>query len=229
MPSTVVHCALAGLLAAALLGPAFDRRAVAVVLLVTVVPDLDVFSGVVLPGTHRALLHTLLVPALVGGLVVYDTRLRERSWLLGRHGWWGVRVAWVAVLAYAFAGIGLDLFVGGANPLYPLHDQFYRFSGSIEYSTQRGWVQTFVEVAPPETASGGGAGGRGAPTVDAGQLGSTAEVHVSSGVDPSRGAEPADVDRVFPVVRSGWQLLLVLTSLVALAGRAVESRRPDRL
>ncbi len=219
MPSTVVHCALAGLLAAALLGRAFDRRAVAIVLLVAVVPDLDVFAGLVLPGTHRALLHTLLVPLLAGALLTYDAR-REGSWLRGRYGARGVRVAWVSVLAYAVAGIGLDLFVGGANPLYPLHDQFYRLSGRIEYSTQRGWVQTFVETVPAE------GGGR---SVDAGQLGLTEEVHVSSGVDPTRGAEPEDVDRVFPVVRSGWQLLLVLASLVALGGRAAVERRPDRL
>lgn len=223
MPSTVVHCALAGLLAAALLGRAFDRRAVALVLAAAIVPDLDVFAGFVLPGAHRALLHTFLIPLVAAALVAYDTRLRGASRLRARYGGWGVRVAWVAVVAYAFGGIGLDLFTGGANPLYPLHDQFYRLTGRIEYSTQRGWVQTFLETAPP------GAGGSGTSGIDAGGLGSTEEVHVSSGVDPTRGAEPEGVDRAFPIVRTGWQLLLVLTSIVALAGRTREARRPDRL
>lgn len=214
MPSTVVHCALAGLLAASLLGPAFSRRSVAAVLGATVVPDLDVFGGFFLPGTHRALLHTFLIPVALAALVYYDTRLRGRSRLGERWGAAGVRAAWVCLVAYAVAGIGLDLFVGGANPLYPVHDQFYRLNGGIEYSTQRGWVQTFVEV---------GDGG-----LDAGGVGTTDEVHVSSGVDPTRGAEPERVDRVFPIVRSGWQLLLLVTSLIALAGRALDARRPDR-
>ena len=211
MPSTVVHCALAGLLAAALLGPAFSRRSVAAVLGAAVVPDLDVLGGFLLPGTHRALLHTFLIPLALAALVHYDARVRERSRLRDRWGAAGVRVAWVCLLAYAVAGIGLDLFVGGANPLYPVHDQFYRLNGGLEYSTRRGWVQTFVEFGSGE--------------VDAGRVGSTDEVHVPSGVDPTRGAEPEEVDRVFPVVRSGWQLLLVVTSLIALAGRALDARR----
>jgi hypothetical protein len=231
MPSLVVHVALAGLVGAALLGREFDRRSAAVVLAVPVVPDLDSFAGFVLPGTHRALLHTLLIPMGVAALLYYDTRVRESSWLAGRWGPRGVHVAWVAVVVYAFAGIGLDLFTGGgANPLYPLHDQFYAFSGRVEYSTADGWEQTFVEVTRDAAADAGGEGGSGGggTTVDAGQRGSTAEVHVTSGIDPTRGAEPDGVERVFPVVRSGWQLLLVLTAGVVLAGKSVEGRLTGR-
>ena len=204
MPSTVVHLALAGLLAACLLGEAFDRRAVAVVLLVTIVPDLDVFASLLVPGTHRAALHSLLIPAVVGGALYYDTRVRDRSAALDRWGRRGVRVAWVSVAAYAVAGIGLDLVTGGANPLYPLHDQFYRVNGEFIVSSRRGLVQTFVEI-------GGG--------VQPKAMGSTGEVHVGSGVDPNRGKEPANVDRIFPVVQSGWQLLLVVTSVFVLGTR----------
>jgi membrane-bound metal-dependent hydrolase YbcI (DUF457 family) len=227
MPSLVVHVALAGLVGAALLGREFDRRSVAVILAVPVVPDLDSFASFVLPGTHRALLHTLLIPIMAGAVLYYDTRIRESSWLAGRYGVRGVHVAWVAVVVYAFAGIGLDLFTaGGANPLYPVHDQFYAFTGRVEYSTVGGWEQTFVEVvrdAPADGGSGNGGGG-GTTTVDAGQRGSTAEVHVTSGIDPTRGAEPDDVERVFPIVRSGWQLLLVVSSAIVLAGRGLEGR-----
>jgi hypothetical protein len=211
MPSTVVHVALAGLLAAGLLGSAFDRRALAVVAVVTILPDLDAFAGFVIPGGHRAVLHTLLIPALGGVALAYDTRYRAVSTFRSRFGADRVPVAWVALLAFAVAGIGLDLVTGGANILYPVHDQFYRLNGKLIYSTQRGLVQTFVELAP----SG----------VEAKSLGSTATVHVSSGVDPSRGAEPANVDRVFPVARSGWQLLLILTSAVVVAARLRLSAR----
>ncbi|MFD1513704.1 metal-dependent hydrolase [Halomarina rubra] len=233
MPSLVVHVALAGLVGAALLGEEFDRRSVALVLLVPVIPDLDAFGGFLVPGTHRALLHTLLIPLVAGTVLYVDTRRRERSWLAGRYGARGVHLAWVCVVVYAFAGIGLDLFTGGgANPFYPLHDQFYEISGRLQYSSTKGWVQTFVEVnldpTPAEAASGSGGEGGGGRVVDAGQRGSTEKVHVNTGIDPSRGAEPDDVERIFPIAQSGWQLLLVLTSGVVLAGKAVERRRSGR-
>ncbi|CCQ34623.1 putative membrane-bound metal-dependent hydrolase protein [Halorhabdus tiamatea SARL4B] len=216
MPSTVVHLALAGLIAAALLGRAFDWRALAVVLGLVVVPDLDAFAGLVIPGGHRALLHTLLFPAALAVLIYYDTRIRSTSWLAARFDGYGPRVAWVGVLAIVFAGIAPDLVGAGANILYPIHDQFYAFNGKLELSTQRGLVQTFVDLSPTATDGGGAA------------VGSTADVHVSSGVDPTRGPESADVDRVFPVARSGTQLLLVVTSLVVVGVRLVESRLSGR-
>ena len=220
MPSLVVHVALAGLVGAALLGREFDRRSILLILFVPVIPDLDAFAGFVVPGGHRALLHTLLIPLGAAALLRYDTRIRQSSRLRGRYGPRGVRIAWVAVVVYAFAGIGLDLFTGGgANPFYPLHDQFYAVSGRLQYSTTKGWVQTFVDLNLD--AAGDGSGGR---VVEAGQRGSTGEVHVDSGVDPNRGAEPENVERVFPVVRSGWQLLLVLTSAAVLAGKFAERR-----
>jgi membrane-bound metal-dependent hydrolase YbcI (DUF457 family) len=229
MPSLVVHVALAGLVGTALLGREFDRRSVLLVLLVPVVPDLDAFGGFVVPGSHRALLHTLLIPLGAALVVWLDTHVRASSWLRGRYGARGVHLAWVAVVVYAFAGIGLDLFTRfGANPFYPLHDQFYAISGRLQYSTTVGWEQTFVELnlgaeAGTNAGSGGDAGG-GTRTVEAGQRGSTAEVHVNSGIDPNRGREPENVERIFPVAQSGWQLLLVLTSTVVLVGKFAERR-----
>ena len=151
MPSTVVHLALAALLAAALLRDAYGTRALAVVLAVTVIPDLDTFLGLAFPGIHRAALHTLLIPLLAGTLIYYDTRISERS-RLRAYGTNAPRVAWVAVVAYAFAGIAPDLFMNGVNLLYPLHDRFYTVSGNLLISDQRGLVQTFWQ---PATSGGG--------------------------------------------------------------------------
>lgn len=206
MPSTVVHLAFGGILAAAVLGDAFSRRSLAVVFAVVIFADLDVFVGLVIPGAHRAAFHTLLLPVVAGGLLYYDLR-RNQPWLTGRFGEQAPRVAWVSLLAFSIAAVGLDLFTSwGANPFYPLVDQFYSVGGTLEYSTQRGLVQTFVEIGGPEPGPQ--------------QLGTTDTYHVNSGVDPTAGSEPENVDRVFPVAQSGWQLLLVLTSPVVLWARA---------
>ena len=210
MPSLVVHVALAGLLAAGLLGSAFDRRRLLVVLGAVVFADTDVFVGFVLQGGHRSAFHTLLLPAGVAALVYYDVRLRERSWLRDRFGPTAPRVAGVTLVTYVFAAIGLDFVTGGANVLYPLHDQFYYLNGRFVLSNQRGVVQTFVTLNP---------GGISAPAV-----GSTETVHMGSGFDPSAGREPRDVERIFPVVGSGWQLLLLVTSSVVVGSRLWETR-----
>jgi hypothetical protein len=204
MASTVVHLALGVLIAAGLLGDEFDARSLAVVLVAVAIPDLDAFAGFVLPGGHRALLHSLLLPVGLGALLYHDTTFRERSVVLARWGERGVRVAWVALAAVVLAAIGLDVVTGDVNLLYPLHDQFYRIDGKLVISNQRGIVQTFVEQ---EAATG-----------------TTETVHVTSGVDPNRGAEPENVERIFPIVRSGWQLLLVVTSVVVGGVRLRQSR-----
>lgn len=208
MPSTVVHLALAGLVAAGLLGEAFSRRSLAVVFGAVVFADLDVFVGLVVTGGHRAVFHSLLWPMAAGVLLVADTRLAARSRLRESWGPQAVRVAWVAILAFVLAALGLDLVTGGANPLYPLHDQFYRVQGTFLISSQEGIVQTFVEIG----SNGGG------PK----QLGSTAEVHVGSGVDPTAGETEPDTERIFPIAQRGWQLLVILTSVVVVGGRLRE-------
>ena len=214
MPSTVVHVAFALLLAAALLGSAYDRRALVVVAGAVAFVDLDAFVALVVENTHRAAFHTILLPLVLGAFLYADTRLPGRSTVRERWGDSGVRVAWTALVAVVLSGIGLDLFTtSGVNPLYPIFDQFYAFTGSVEWSSTRGFVQTFVEVRPADPGKPGGAGGAG--TVDVGQRGSTEEYRVATGLDPTEGREPPGVERVFPVVYAGWQTTLVLTGLVA--------------
>ncbi|MFB6307915.1 MAG: metal-dependent hydrolase [Haloarculaceae archaeon] len=213
MPSTLVHVAFAGLLAAALLGDTFDGRALLVVLAVTAIPDLDSFLALLWTPAHRTVLHTLVIPILAGGLLWYDLRVRDRSFVAGRWGPRGVRIAWVSVLAFAVAGIALDLFSGGAVALWPVDSNFYVIRGKIELSNQRGIVQTFVDLDPETPQTG--------PT----SPGNATEIHVDTGVDPTEGTEPKNVERVFPVVRSGWQLLVVLVGTGVTAARfAVDQR-----
>lgn len=215
MPSTVVHMAFAGLIGAALLGSAFDRRAVLVLFGAMVFADLDSFVGIVWSAGHRTVFHTLLLPMGVGGVLAADLGRGEESLLRDRLGWRPrhSRIAWVTLVAYVAAAIGLDLFsAGGANPLWPVHDQFYVINGKVELSSQRGIVQTFVDL-------GGEQGGEQTSGPEPRARGSSEEVFVSTGVDPTEGATPENVDRVFPVVRSGWQLLVLVTGTVVTAAR----------
>lgn len=226
MPSTLVHVAFGAILGTALLGTAFDRRSMAIVLVVAAVPDLDAFAVVLFSGAHRTLLHTMVIPVALAGLLAVDTRWRGRfglggaSALRSRYGARGVRVAWVGLAVYALAGVGLDLVMGGqfggANVLWPLHDQVFRFDGHVIYSTTDGWRQTFVEF------QSGGSG------VEAGQRGTSEEVRIASPVDP--GAEGAvggaSRERLFPVVAAGWQLWMVFTAVVVVAARARQARLP---
>jgi membrane-bound metal-dependent hydrolase YbcI (DUF457 family) len=208
MPSTLVHVALGGLVGAALLTSEFDARAVALVVAATAVPDLDAFAGLVLPGAHRSLLHSLLFPALVCVLLLVDT-LREESLLRTRFGTRGVRLAWVSLAAMLFGGILPDLFTNGVNAFYPAVDAFYTVDGKLLLSDQRGLVQTFIELQPERTEP--------RPT--------TQNLHYSTPVDPKPGKEPEDVERVAPVFQAGWELMLVIVSSVVVSVRLWDARR----
>lgn len=209
MPSTLVHMALGGLVGAALLTSEFDARAIAVVVAVTAFPDLDAFAGLVLPGAHRSLFHSFLFPTLVVGLLLVDT-LRADSFLRMRYGSRGVRVAWVSVAALVFGGILPDLVTNGVNAFYPAVDAFYTVDGKLLLSDQRGIVQTFVEVAPPEQ-----------PTPRP----STKTLHYSTPVDPTPGNDPENVERVAPVFQAGWELMVFLVGCVVVAFRLWDARR----
>lgn len=208
MPPTLVHVALGGLLAAALLDRAFSRRGGAVVVAAAAFPDLDAPLALLLPGAHGAVLHTLLIPASAALLLHYDTR-RADSWLRGRYGVAGVRVAWVALLAYALAGTGLDLLnLDAANPIWPIDTMYYSFVGKVEYSTTQGFVQTYYTHDPD---------GRWIHYV--GQRGRPPNFCKPSLWNPVCGEDPGSAVRLTEVVQSGWQLLLVAGTPVVLFAR----------
>lgn len=213
MPSLVVHLAVGGLLAALLLDDAFSPRAAAVVLAATALPDVDSFVGLLLPNAHRAAFHTLFLPLALVGLLAYDLRIRETSVLRAHFGPTAGRVAGVAVLSLAVAGIGLDFVTNGVNLFYPIHDQFFTLDGHLLLSNTRGVVQTFVQPPPADVA-----------------VSSTKNTHYYTAVDPTYpGVEPEKpVERVAPIVQSGWQLWLVLLGYAALAHSLLSARSRSR-
>lgn len=203
MPSSIVHLAFAGLLAAALLGDAFGKRSLAVVFLVTAFPDLDSFLPYAGVTGHRFMFHNLVVPVLAG--VVLYVAIQRQSDLRSRWTPWHSRVAAVALFSYVFAHVGLDLVDGYINLFWPFYDQFYTMRGVIELSDQRGIVQTFSDG--------------GLPLLDA--RGSVSDVRITTGVDPGPSVDGSDPERIFPVFRAGWQVMLFLVGTLATVGRFV--------
>ncbi len=219
MAPTLVNAAFGALLAAALLGAAFDRRAVAVVVLAACLPDLDAVASLVSSGATNALLHNVWIPLAVGGVLYWETALRDRSWLRQRHGWKGVRVAWVALAAFAVAGIAPELFgLAGANLLYPVHDAYYVVRGRLVLSTQDGVVQTFIAL---------GAEGPGLLPIES--PGTTETYFVPTWVNPDPGTGTTlAAERELYLVRSGWQAVVVAAAACLLAARFVEDALADR-
>ena len=179
-----MHAALGVILAAAVLGPAFDRRTAVVAALAGAAPDLDAVIGLLaVPGglpvpesTHGAVLHSVFLPGLAAFAVYVDARRGRR--FRGRYGSAGVRLAWVAVLVYAVVGIGLDLFnIAAANPLWPLHDMFYGIIGQIQFTNQELFVQTYVRFDVDGHA------------VYVGQQGDTGSRFLRSPFNPTRGPD----------------------------------------
>ncbi len=208
MPSTLVHVAIGGLVAVALLREEFGWWSLGLVLAFAAMPDLDTFVGLVLPGAHRSLFHSILFPVVIGGLLVAEIR-RPNSLLVDRFGPAARRVAGVSILALVLGGIGPDMFTNGVNLLFPFQDTFIAVDGELLLSNQRGLVQTFVDFS---TADGGGA-----------VVGSTETVHYVTGVDPSPGTEPENVERTFPVIESGMELLIVALSVTGTGGRLMQA------
>lgn len=221
MVSTVVHAGFALLLAVGLLDDRFDRRALAVLLVVLVAPEADSFLGPIMPGAHRTVGHTLVIPAVAAALLYYDTRIRESSAVRARLSARWIAVAWAALFAHVFAHVGLDwIHLDGVNYLWPLRDQFLQLDGEILISTADGFVQTFVDLRlDPET---------GARTVDAGATGTTETVHVNNPVQPRDPDEAIEepVERIFPIASAGWRLHLIGTALFALVARRLQDRAP---
>ncbi|OTE99919.1 metal-dependent hydrolase [Halorubrum sp. SD683] len=214
MPSTVVHAGFALLLAAGLLGAYYDRRALAVLLVVLVLPEADSFLWPIMPGAHRTVGHNFVFPAVAALALYVDTRVRERSWLRDRLSPRWIAVAWVALCVHAFAHVAIDwTHLDGVNAFWPLRDRFFQLDGKAVYSTADGFVQTFVDVrVDPES---------GSRTVDAGAGGTSESVHVNNPVqprDPDVDVEEP-VDRRFPIANSGWRLYLIGLGLFALVAR----------
>lgn len=204
MPSTIVHAAVAGLIGAALLGAAFDRRALLVLVVVVAIPDLDSFIALVSTAGHRTSLHNLTIPVLAGAAWYLDVHVREESLLRSRWGGWGVRVAWVAICCYGLGHVMLDLTDGVANLFWPLQDQFYTLRGEMELSNQRGLVQTFRD-------------GDGFLLFET--VGTSTETEVTTGVDPGQTTDGQTAERMFPLFGSGLELLVTLIGTVVIAAR----------
>ena len=216
MAPTLVNVAVGVLLGFALLGAAFDRRSILLVAIAAALPDLDAVASLVVHGATNAFLHTLLIPGLAFVVLYWDTRHRERSRLADRYGWYGVRVAWVALAAYVVAGIGLDLFgPAGVALLYPLSDRFYAVVGTFLLSSDEGVILTFLE--------------RGEGLLWLTSPGTTADHHVATWVNPTPGTSlETGVERELHLVESGWQLIVVGAAAVATAVRLREDGEPER-
>jgi hypothetical protein len=211
MPSTLVHVAVAGLIGTALLGHYFDLKGILSVMGLTAFIDLDTLLGIWIQGAHRAYLHTLVFPAVLGGILIWDVYVRDESYLTTHWGEYGVRVAWVSIIALVAAHSLYDAFFNGVNLFWPLYDRFYDLSGQLLVSNQRGVVQTFIEL------------GKNGETI----RGTTANTHYYTGVDPSRGPEPKNVERVFHVVGTGERLVLTITGFAVVAYRVLIGHQPE--
>ncbi|ERH03318.1 MAG: putative membrane-bound metal-dependent hydrolase [uncultured archaeon A07HR60] len=215
MPPTLLSAAFGALLGAGLLGAAFDRRSMTVVTLAAMLPDLDALVSLVVLGATNSLFHNLWLPAIAGVGLYWDSR-RVTPWVRARYGWQGQRVAWVALVAYVGAGIGVDLFsYEGVNLLYPVHDTFYGIAGWLIYSTQEGLIETYL---------GFGAGEAGLHVA-----GTTANHHVATWVNPTPGTgNPDTVERRVTLVNSGWQAIVVVASVAVVIIQSLDRRMRPR-
>lgn len=200
MPPVTVHIALGGLIGAVLLADHFDTRAILVVMGAAGLPDLDVFIGFFVLGAHRTVLHTWLLPVGLGAVFVWDVYMREKSFIRGRWGTYGVQVVWVSIVAMTLAHTALDTFGSGVNALWPLYDRFYMLSGNFVFTYDNGFTVDFVDVI---------------------ELGTTADTHYGTGFDTVNDTG----GRRFPVALTGEQFVLLITSCMVVGRRIIEEQR----
>jgi hypothetical protein len=226
VPSTLVHVSLALLLAAGLLGPEFDGRSVPVVAAATALPDLDVALEPLLSGAHRSVGHTFFLPAILLVALAVDVRRGPDSLLRRRYGDRGVTLAFTAVVCLFAAGIVPDLVVGGINAFYPVHDAFYTVDGRLFYSTDRGWVQTFVDLSPEEP--------KPQRTTSNFDFRTVLDAEPTLGVEQSGGGGggggggnggPQRVERLFPVAMTGFRAWLLPLAVFVTSTRLWRVRR----
>lgn len=210
MAPTLLNAALGALLAAALLGPAFDRRSVTVVVAAAFLPNLDAVASLAIAGATNALVHNVWIPLAVAGLLYWDTALREGSTLRERYGWRGVRVGWVALAGFAVAGVAPDLFTEpGVSLLYPVENVYYVVDGLLLFSTQDGVVQTFVSASAD------------APGILPFESPGTTETYaVPTWVNPDgRPGLALGGERRLVLVDAGWQAVVVASAVASLVVR----------
>ena len=224
VPSTLVHVSLALLLAAGLLGEEFDGRSVLVVAAATALPDLDVALEPVLSGAHRSVGHTVLLPAVLSVALAVDIRRGPDSLVRRQYGDRGVTLAVTAVVCLFGAGIVPDLVVGGINALYPVHDAFYTVDGRLFYSTDRGWVQTFVELSPDDSEP--------RRTTSNFDFRTVLDAEPTLGVEQSGGGGgngggggPERTERLFPVAMTGFRAWLLPLAAFVTGSRLWRARR----
>lgn len=209
MPPTLVSGALGVLIGVALLGPAFDRRALSVVVGAAVLPDLDAALSLVIHGATNAVLHSIFIPLGVAVVLYWDTVWRHESWLADRTGWYGVRVAWVAVAAYTFAGIGVDLFnVESVALFYPFSTRYFAIVGQFVISTQHGVIQTYVEV--------------GNGSLQVASPGTTETYHIATWINPTPSPGiPSGGPRRLRLIDRGWQLVVVIAAIATIPAKTI--------
>lgn len=217
MPSSLFHAAIGALIGLAILEEDFDKWALLAILTAALFPDLDAFIAIWIPGAHRVYLHNVFVILVPTLLLLFFTHVRDTGFFELHWGSAGERVAWTCIIVAAVAGIGPDLFQSGVNLFYPVHDQFYRFSGEILYSTQNGLIQTVFDMQDAA-------------------LGGTETHQYNTGVEPGEqldtnpegagGDASTSADRRFPLFGNGIQLLL---SFVTFAIVLYQMRRHGNL
>lgn len=220
VPSTLVHISLGLLLAVGILGDRFTGRHVLIVAGATALPDLDVAFEVMFSGAHRAVGHTFVLPILLIIGLIWETRWRQQSILRQRYGDSGVEMSFVAVGCMFAAGIVPDLVVGGVNVFYPFHDAFMTVDGRLLYSTDRGWVQTFIEpsASPDATQS---------RTTQNFEFRTVIDAEPTLGADTDSGgveSEQPQVERIFPVAMTGFRGWLLPLAAIVTSLRLYRSR-----
>ncbi len=197
--SALFHIAIGLLLGLALLGDDVDGKALAVIAVAAFLPDIDTVLAVWFPGAHRAYLHNVFV-VLMPAAVLLGLRWTGRMETLKQRWPDAERVLWVAVLVMAVAGVGIDMTDSGVNLFYPMHDQFYHVSGSVQYSTQTGMQHTLFDL-------------------EQARMGSTRERYYVSAVDTGPGPEPAGVERILILFGSGTQFLVSMVTFLVVCYR----------
>ncbi|ERG95083.1 metal-dependent hydrolase [Haloquadratum walsbyi] len=226
MPSTLVHISLGLLLAVGVLGNQFTGRHAVIIAGATALPDLDVALEVVFSGAHRAVGHTFVLPALLILGLVWETQWRQQSLLRQRYGDSGVEISFLAVGCMFAAGIVPDLVVGGVNIFYPLHDAFITVDGRLLYSTDRGWVQTFIESSTSPDSSQ-------LRTTENFEFRTVIDAEPTLGTDADSGGGESgqpQVERIFPVAMTGFRgwLLPLATAVISLRLYRARRERTER-